>query len=455
VVYPGDQAIALVSLLFFFGSIAILFFIARRLFDQKLAFLACGLVLICDMLWQYSMSGLPQMFLLLLFNATVYALIRAVEARNTGGRVGPWLAAVGAGFGFMALTHALTIWIFLPLLVVCAFFFRPRYWAASVVVAAFLILYIPWLSRNYIVCGNPFGTAIYSVFDGMGHSEAGWMRSIQPALSGINISSFREKFTANLISEGGRIFEYLGWSVVALAFFFSFLHLFKRRETGQIRWFILAMWAGAVAGMGIFGLNEEQNVAANQLHLLFFPLMTCYGLAYLLVQWNRLGIDLPFARAAFVTFLYLVCGIPMISSLYDILLGPARASVRFPPYIPPSISVLNSWLKPEEIVASDMPWAVAWYADRRSLWVPETVQALIDLNDSNALGGRADNLYLTPVSGSQNKLGDITKGEYKEWAPLILRTTMIDKLNYRWATALGDVDCVLFSDRDRSKSATP
>src|SRR3954451_8690803 len=36
-VYMGDRAIAVMSLLFFFGSIAVLFFTARRLFDQRLA----------------------------------------------------------------------------------------------------------------------------------------------------------------------------------------------------------------------------------------------------------------------------------------------------------------------------------------------------------------------------------------------------------------------------------
>src|SRR5207245_3858006 len=91
----------------------------------RLALLACGLVVLCDMLWQYSPSGLPQMLLLLLFNATIYALVRAVEAQYDGRRVDRWLAAVGVGFGLLALSHALTIWIFAGALIFCVFFFRP------------------------------------------------------------------------------------------------------------------------------------------------------------------------------------------------------------------------------------------------------------------------------------------------------------------------------------------
>src|SRR5206468_10635925 len=115
-------ATAFMSIAHFFALVVVLFLSAGLLFDQKLAFLACGLVLICDMLWQYSLSGLPQLLLLLQFNATSYALVGGVEARNAGGRVGPWLVAIGLGFGLMALSHALTVWMFIPLLIFCAFF---------------------------------------------------------------------------------------------------------------------------------------------------------------------------------------------------------------------------------------------------------------------------------------------------------------------------------------------
>jgi hypothetical protein len=83
---------------------------------------------------------------------------------------------VGAGFGLLALTHGLTIWMFAAALIFCVFYFRPRGWAAAIVLATFAIIYTPWLVRNFIVCGNPGGVAIYSVLDGMRYSEAGRAR---------------------------------------------------------------------------------------------------------------------------------------------------------------------------------------------------------------------------------------------------------------------------------------
>ena len=85
------------------------------------------------------------------------------------------------------------------------------------------------------------------------------------------------------------------------------------------------MWAGAVLGMAFFGISEEQGVAANQLHLIFMPLMTCYGLAYLLVQWNRLGIDIRLARIGFIILLFLLCAFPMINTVGSMLFGARKA----------------------------------------------------------------------------------------------------------------------------------
>ena len=449
ITYVGDKAIALVSILFFLGSIVVLFFIARRLFDQRVALLGCSLVLICDTIWQYSLSGLPQMLLLFLFCLTIYCLLRAVQAQYGSGPVGIWLALAGLGFGLLALTHALTIWIFVGALVYCVFFFKPRGYAAVIVLVGFLILYTPWLVRNFIVCGHPGGVAIYSVLDGIRQTQAGWMRHLGLDMEGIGPGYFRDRILSEFTRQLGRLFEYLGWSVVAPLFFVSLLHRFKRPETAAMRWMILSMWVGAVMGMATYGMHEEEGFSANQLHLLFIPLMTCYGFAFLLVLWNRLEIDLGLARIGFLVLLFLLCGWPMI---YTFALAPKKSPIRWPPYLPPYIAVLNNWMGPDEITASDMPWAIAWYADRPALWLPESVRTMTDLNDYRTLGDPINGLYLTPISGSQAVLSDILKGEYKDWAVVILRSIDVSKFPLPWVTLLGlENECMFFSDHNRQR----
>jgi hypothetical protein len=453
IVYAGDRAIVAVSLLLFLASVGVLFFIARRLFDQTLALLSCGLVLVGDTFWQYSLSGLPQMLLLLLFNLTIYVLIRAIEAQTNDRPVGFWLVATGAGFGLLALSHALTIWIFLAALIFAAIYFQPRVWAAILILLPFVILYTPWLIRNYLVCGNPGGVAIYSFFDQIGMSEAAHMRHVAIDFAGMSAGFWRNKISTNMIDQIGRIFHYFGWSAVALFFFGALLHPFRRAETAAARWFVLAMWVGAAVGMAVYGITEEQGVAANQLHLLFVPIMTCFGLAFLLVQWKRLGIEYRLARIGFLVLLFVICGLPMIVTFMPPYIG--RKKIHWPPYVPPYIGVIGQWMQPNEITATDMPWAVAWYADRRALWLPESVRAFTEFNDYNLLGGPLNAVYLTPVSGSQNTLRDILKGEYRDWATVILRSVDLQKFPLKWATLLGlENECVFFSDHDRQRINT-
>ena len=67
-----------------------------------------------------------------------------------------------------------------------------------------------------------------------------------------------------------------------------------------------------------------------------------------------------------------------------------RLADDWPPYAPPYIAMINTWMKPDEIIASDMPWAVAWYADRRAVWRPDSIPHFNELNDYKLLGGTGE-----------------------------------------------------------------
>lgn len=349
------------------------------------------------------------------------------------------------------MSHALTIWIFLAALVFALLHFRPRLRAALWLALPVLLLYTPWLLRNYLITGNPAGVAFYALFGQLGPSEAGLMRSLFFDLQGVNTGMLRAKLHDNLLGQTGDLFRYFGWSAVALFFFPAILHPFRRPATATARWLLLALWLGAFGGMVLYGIEEELGVAANQLHFIFLPVMTCFGLAFLLVQWNRLGIAGRLPRLAFLTALFVLCAWPMISNL---TLARKQGPVRWPPYAPPYIAVMETWMQPNEIIASDMPWAVAWYANRRAVWLPDTMAHYNELNDYKVLGGPINGMYLTPISGGQNKLRDILKGEYKDWSAVVLRGVDLQKFPLGWATLLGpDAECVFFSDHDRQKAS--
>ena len=211
--------IALMSIVLFLASVAVLFFIARRLFDQQLALLSCALVLVCDMFWQYSLSGLPQMLLLLLFNLTIYAFVRAVEENDGGGSVANlarrgrcrlWFARslpCPNDLDFSGGAHLFASSIFgrgCGRRVCC---WRPFFSSIR-----------PWLLRNYLVCGNPAGVAIYSFFDQRRTERSRAYAPDRDRFSAIGLGAFRNKIAGNLTSQTDKIFQYLAGASLRCSF---------------------------------------------------------------------------------------------------------------------------------------------------------------------------------------------------------------------------------------------
>ena len=271
------------------------------------------------------------------------------------------------------------------------------------------------------------------------------MRENDPSLNTLTPGSARKEFQTRLAQQFNTLFESLGWSVVAPIFFVALLHTYRRKDAAAIRWLVFSMWFFAVVGMVLFGMRSPA-IGVNQLHVLFAPIMTVYGLAFLLVLWSRLPIDYTVVRVAFLTVVYFLCAIPAIIAL----LPGAASKIQWPPYVPPFIAILGDWTEPREIIASDMPWAVAWYADRRSVLLPKTPAELTRLHDYEVLGGPINGLYLTPVTGNRPFFSDIVKGEFKDWASFVLRNPVSPGFHLTAAVPLPvDNECIFFSDRDR------
>ena len=448
--YAYDRMIAGLQVLFFLLAVLINYYTARRLFDDRLAAFAACMMLVCQRFWDYAMCGLPQMLMLFLFSAAAHTLVRAIEARFLRKPTLAWLSATAALFGLLALTHALTIWMFAGALLYVALSFRPLGRDAAVMAVIFMAMYTPWMIRNYQVCGSPVGLGWYSGLHGLRGTESQLMRSMEVSLAGLSPLTFREKVQTNTVDQMLSLTSALGASMMAVIFFVTLLHIFKRPETASFRWAIFAMWLCAVLGMSVFGVPEGiGGLAANDLHVLFIPLMICYGLGFVLVLWTRFEVNIKLARLAFMSLLFFVTSLPFIQSTLQMLAGP-RIQIAWPPYVAPYIAIMGTWTTENEIITSDMPWAVAWYAERKSLWLPDTIQDFLTLNDYKQLNGAIVGLYLTPVSGYRGFINEIAKGEYKEWAPFITHNVSTRDFPLKVSTPMPyENECTFYSDRDR------
>ncbi len=443
-VYLGDRVIAGAGLVLFIASLFVFFFILRNLFDSKLAWMSVGLVLVTDMMWRFSVSGLPQMLMLFLFALALLLLQRALAARDEKKNGFAMILLSGAAllFGLMTLAQPLSAWIFLGFAVFVFAWFRPRAVSGLLVLFLYAAVVTPWLVRNYSVSGNPFGLSIFSILDGTTGSELSFMSNLQPDLSAFG--AVRGKLRSGITGQFHNLFSFIGYNIAAAAFFFSLLHVFRRPGSNMMRWALLLMWVFAAFGMAVFPPRGE--VSANQLHVLFLPMFVAYGMAFLLVLFNRLNLHFHPARIAFITLVFLASAMPMVVNL--LTASPMR--VAWPPYVAPFINTVCRWMDTNEVISSDMPWATAWYGNVRSLLLPATVKQFTLINDYKYLGGPIGGLYLTPVSGNRPFISQIAKGEYREWASFIMRTADLTRFPLQYFTPLPiDNECVFYSTRDR------
>ncbi len=440
-IYPLDRVIALVSTLFFLMSIGVTYLLVGRIFDAKIAGVTAVLMLLCDLFWKFSQSGLPQMLMLLLFSCGLYFTYRAVEASEEGKMPFVHALAASAFFVLMVLAHWITAWIFLGFLIYAAFAFRPR---GVVALSAFALLAIAVavpLMRANDFSGQPFGTGFYVLYNGLGSgTESSIMRNHDLQSAPLSLDGLLIRILGTTLVQTSDLLPFFGGILVAPLFFVALLHPFKRASIANFRWGIVLMWLFAALGMAVFGIDRERQLHPNQIHILFAPVMSAYGLAFVSILWSRLETinSVPFLRNAHYFAVVALSAAPMILSAPDkIKIGmytADRGYPQWPPYLP---SVLHGEipkrLAPGEretgttrIVVSDQPWAVAWYADEISLWLPKTKRGFEQLEDrASSLGTPFAGILMTPSSTGFDP-PPVVRDQYGEFASLVFNGLAID-----------------------------
>ncbi|MEZ5300612.1 MAG: glycosyltransferase family 39 protein [Verrucomicrobiales bacterium] len=474
-IYLPDRVIAAVSALLLFCSIGITYLLVSRIFDAKIGGVTAILMLLCQLLWKFAQSGLPQNLLLFLFCFATYFLYKAVEMHNQGKSPWLWIALTGGFFGLLALAHWLTVWIFLGAIVFVAAYFRPRGVLAIMMAAIFLAIISFWGYHNYKNSGSIVGSGIYSFYSGLNNGEEEWvMRNADPKTDDFSLDGLPTKLVYGSLRQVNDLYSFLGSIVAAPLFFLSLLHAFRRREIANFRWCLLLMWVFGVGGMSLFGIRDP--LEANQLHVLFIPLMTAYGLAIVSVLWHRLGLPMhaPMVRNGHFTIIILISAMPFLLTLVPSIIRGMYTKERvfkanWPPYMPAVIAELKDITEPNEVIVSDMPWAVAWYADRISVWTPRTMdqfESLVPYAEDK--GTPVAGLHFSPLT-TNKEMGSELFIRDRDWAALASRMAVagvtrtpdapegldiMGRQEFRFARAFYPMighSMFFYSDRDRRR----
>lgn len=424
--YQPDFLIAVFNQLVLLASVVLFYGLAKRLLDPKAALVAAALMLGTDLLWRFSVSGLSTNLLILIFVCLARVLV-AFEASLQAGapssnaRRHVLAAAAGVLVGLGGLTRYSFLWVALPVLgFVLLLGGAKRLGFAAVVAVAIAITVGPWGWRNVSWTGAPFGTASYALIENTREFPGDRLqRSLEPKLRGVVLGAFWEKLTTNarplVLTELPR----MGGTWLTALFAAGLLTGLAPLQAGRFRYFVLGALAVLALGqvLGKTQLSEDvPEINGENLLALLTPFVILYGVGFFWSVYEKLPAAWLEVRP-FILGAFLFLGtLPLWLSFAP----PRTIPVAYPPYYPPAIQNLSKWVEPNDLTMSDIPWAVAWYANRQSLWLTLTPGGeLFDINDYQK---QIRLLYLSPVTLGKPFNTEFLTGPDRTWGGLVTDT---------------------------------
>jgi hypothetical protein len=429
--YEPEFRIALLNQFFLVVVVLLTFLLARQLFDWHVAWLAALLTLGSDLLWKFSVSGLSTMLLLSVFLTLTLCLtkIEALARQATVDTRRLFLFALAAGaltaLGF--LTRYSFGWLIVPVVIFLAIYGGPR--RLGMAVAALLtfgFLVAPWIARNFAVSGTYFGTAGYAVVEGtFAFPGTRLMQSITPDLtSAYWLMPYERKFLENFRSlMQGEVMRLGGW--LGILFFAGLLVSFRNEAARRLRYFILLCLGILVLVQALGRTNlsfASPEINSENLLVLLIPFVAIFGVVFFLTLLDQMALPSVGFRFGAIGLLVLIGCQPLIATLTP----PRPSPVNYPPYFPPDIQKVSGWLRPDELMMSDIPWAVAWYGDRQCVWT--TINSQYTFFQVNDWVKPVRGLYLTLNLMDGKLFSDCLQGGVDSWNNFVFKTLVANQL---------------------------
>lgn len=374
-VFAPDLWIAMVNQLLFFIAVWLVFRLGRRLFDDGVGWVSAAVFAGADLFWRFSASGQSTMLLVVLFLLLVEVLARIEPETKDGATRGTgWLMGMavlaGALVGLAGLTRYGFAWVIFPVSIFLGSLPSPkRLGMAAVAVLAFMMVMAPWVTRNFMVSGTPFGTAGYAVLQNTAlFSEHQLERSLNADFSLMTGGMLWHKLWAGLREIVEKDLPRLGGSWVSAFFLVGLLVPFRNTTLRRLRTFLVITLAlmTAVQALGRTGLSvESPEVTTENLLVVVAPAVFLFGVSLFFMLLEQFGAAMPAFRLFAVGVFVGLASLPLLLSL----LMPVPTAVAYPPYYPPYIQEKAAWIEEDGLLMSDFPWAVAWYGRRQSVWL--------------------------------------------------------------------------------------
>ena len=185
----------------------------------------------------------------------------------------------------------------------------------------------------------------------------------------------------------------------------------------RLRYFLLAslLVLFFIQALGKTQLTDNSPVLNSEnLLILLLPVIFIFGAGLFNTLLNQINLKIRELRLAIVV----VFGIVMCLPMAFIFLPPKTSPLVYPPYYPPAIQQTCNWMKPSELMMSDIPWAMAWYGNRQCIWLTANAESQFYAVHDFIKPVKA--LYLTPQTTDSRFLSGWVRAGEHSWAAFVL-----------------------------------
>jgi hypothetical protein len=200
---------------------------------------------------------------------------------------------------------------------------------------------------------------------------------------------------------------------------------FRSPAISRLRYFIL-MSMGTLVVVQAFGRThlsaDSPGLNSENLIVLVAPVVFIFGVALFYQLLDQMNLPYQGFRNVVIGLFCAIMALPMLFSF----LTPRIKPVAFPPYHPHTIRHVSKWMKKNELMMSDVPWAVAWYGQRQSISLSRNTDE--DFFAVNDYLKPVQALYLTPVTMDSRFASEwVPRQGAKTWGVFLLDAILVKR----------------------------
>ena len=393
-----DYVILGVNLMLFWVAVWLVWRLAKRLFDERAAWLAALATAVSVTLWQQTiaLTGLPVFMVLLL---AVFNVLAGLEEHwpdaPQSGRPQLWrVAALGAlsALLFLAEYSAGLVALVLGGWIALRATGAARWPILGIFAGVLAVGVLPWLLRNTVVAGHPVALAWQNLALKYGDptAEPAVQRNLATTgAPGLDLNKLGNKGLTGLeLNLRERIWS--GGGLLLTAFFVAGLaYRLRHAPVNRVRWIFATVLLVLLAGQPFFNSGESPRLPAYYLA----PLVSVFGAGFFFVLVDSQAQLTSHWRWAMAGLLVLQA-LPLGRDLLE----PKKIHFHYPPYYPSLFMELRRDLEnrflPGTGVSTDVPAGTAWYGRMRVWAKPERLRDFSQVMVEQNIGA----LLLTPVT---------------------------------------------------------